>query len=110
MASRLAGLLLVCGEPRIEVDLPDAGARARRQLAAVQLCAVVPSVRVSDDGPVLAAGREQPPRPRVDAQRLGPAQLDALADRERWWGRGALVRLFPAARGTSPAAGPPGRA
>src|SRR5438093_13509529 len=63
------------------VDLPDAGARARRQLAAVQLRAVVPSVRVSDDGPVIAGGREQPPRPGVDAQRLGPAQLDTAADR-----------------------------
>ena len=35
VALRLAGLLLVCGEPRVEVDLPDAGARARGQLAAV---------------------------------------------------------------------------
>ena len=81
VASRLAGLLLVCGEPRIEVDLSDAGALARGQLAAVQLRAVVPSVRVSDDGPVIAGGGEQAPRPGIDAQRLGPAQLDATADR-----------------------------
>ena len=58
VAVRLAGLLLVCGEPGVEVDLPDAGARAGRQLAAVQLCAVVPGVRVSDDCPVVAGGRE----------------------------------------------------
>jgi len=51
----LAGLLLVCGEPRVEVDLPDSGALARRQFAAVQLRAVVPSVRVSDHYPVIAA-------------------------------------------------------
>ena len=38
-------------------------------------------MRVSNDGPVVAGGHEQPPRPGVDAQRLGPAQLDAAADR-----------------------------
>src|SRR5436190_3675969 len=74
-AALLAGLLLVCGEPRVEVDLPDAGALARCQLAAVQLRAVAPSVRVGDDCPVIAGGREQPPRPGVDAQRVGAAQL-----------------------------------
>src|SRR5262249_14714218 len=81
VALRLAGLLLVCGEPRVEVDLPDAGAFARGQFAAVQLRAVVPGVRVGDDVPVVAGGREQPPRPGVDPQSLGPAQLDAVADR-----------------------------
>jgi hypothetical protein len=39
-----------------KVDPPDAGARARRQLAIVQLRAVVPGVRVSDDGPVVTGG------------------------------------------------------
>src|SRR5947209_4184980 len=76
--------MLVCGEPCLEVDLPDAGALARCQLAAMQLRAVVLSVRVSDDGPVIAGGREQPPRPGVDAQRLWPAQLDAAADRRAY--------------------------
>src|SRR5256885_11276413 len=80
VALRLAGLLLVGGEPRVEVDLPDAGALARRQLAAVQLRAVVPRVRVSDDGPVIAGGREQPPPPGVDAHRLGPAEPDPAAE------------------------------
>jgi hypothetical protein len=41
----LARRLLVCGEPCIEVDVPDAGALTRRELAAVQLGAVVPVTR-----------------------------------------------------------------
>ena len=78
---RLAGLLLIFGEPCVEVDLPDAGALTRGQLAAVQLRTVVPSMRVSDDHPVIAGRREQPPGPGVDTQRLRAAQLDAAADR-----------------------------
>ena len=55
--------LLICGEPSLEVDLPDARALARRELAAVQLCAVAPSVRVCDDHSVIAGGHKPPPRP-----------------------------------------------
>ena len=47
VASGFGDLLLVRGEPRVEVDLPDAGARARRQLAAVQLSAVGGAVAVT---------------------------------------------------------------
>src|SRR4051812_49331615 len=68
-------------EPRLEVDRPDARAVARRQLAAVQLGAVVTRVWVADDLTLVAGGGEQAPRPRVDAQRLRPAELDAAADR-----------------------------
>src|SRR6478735_7500584 len=74
-------LLAVRGEPRLEVDRPDARALARRQLAAVQLGAEVARVRVAHDLALVAGGGEEAPCPRVDAQRLGPAELDTPADR-----------------------------
>src|SRR5450755_1169473 len=64
-AAAMGGLLLVYAGwqlfrwPAGHRELFGDVGRARRQLAAVQLRAVVPSVRVSDDGPVVAGGREQ---------------------------------------------------
>ena len=37
-------------------------------------------MRVGDDRPLVTGGGEQPPRPVVDAQRLGSAELDPAAD------------------------------
>src|SRR3954452_22137896 len=63
------------GEPGVEVDLPDAGVRACGQLAAVQLRAEIERVRVGDDGPRVTRRGEQSPRPGVDPERLGAADL-----------------------------------
>src|SRR5207248_4686542 len=60
---------------------PDAGAVARRQLAGLELGAVVAGVRVGDDRPLVAGGGEQAPGPGVDAQRFGPTEFDAAIDR-----------------------------
>src|SRR5262245_31774242 len=68
-------------DPHVEVERPDARTLTGRQLAIVQLGAVVASVRVTDDGAVVADEGEQAPRPRIDAERLGPAELDAATDR-----------------------------
>jgi hypothetical protein len=59
----------------------DAPAVARRHLAAVQLGAEVPRLRVADHRALISGGVEQAPSPRVDAQRPGPIDLDAAADR-----------------------------
>jgi hypothetical protein len=48
-------------EPRLGVDRPAARAVARRELAAVHLCAEVARVRVADDRALVAGGGEQPP-------------------------------------------------
>src|SRR4051812_38047471 len=68
-------------EPCVEVDRSDARAVARPELAALQLRSVVPRVRIADDRAVVADGAEQAPRPGVEAERLGAAELDAAAGR-----------------------------
>jgi hypothetical protein len=54
---------------------------AGRELAAVQLGPKVEGLGVGDDSPLVAGGGEQAAGPRVDAESLGPTELDAAADR-----------------------------
>jgi hypothetical protein len=47
----------------------------------VQLGPKVEGLGVGDDSPLVAGGGEQAAGPRVDAESLGPTELDAAADR-----------------------------